>query len=94
MAGISDSQLEKMTQEERVKALGMATEQLSGRSLFIEFNADEEGRFTYPWAPDVDFNKRTEINADNMTSTALNKKNAKYFKIPSLIFAHTVMILK
>ena len=74
MAGISDSQLKKMTQEERVKALGMATEQLSGRSLFIEFNADEEGRFTYPWAPDVDFNKRTEINADNMTSTALNEK--------------------
>ena len=74
MAGVSDSQLKKMTQEERVKALGMATEQLSGRSLFIEFNADEEGRFTYPWAPEVDFNKRIEINADNMASTALNEK--------------------
>ncbi len=30
MAGMSDELLRKMTQEERVKALGMETEQLSG----------------------------------------------------------------
>ena len=52
----------------------MTTEQLSGRSLFIEFDADEEERFTYPWAPDVDYNKRTEIDTDNMTSTEVNTK--------------------
>ncbi|SVC85169.1 uncharacterized protein METZ01_LOCUS338023, partial [marine metagenome] len=45
-----------MTQDERVNALGMTTEQLSGRSLLIEFSPDEEERFLYPWAPDVDFN--------------------------------------
>ncbi len=56
MAGVSDAGLKQLTQEERVKALGMTTEQLSGRSLFIEFDADEEERFTYPWAPDVDYN--------------------------------------
>ena len=69
-----------MTQEERGKALGMETEQLSGRSLFIEFNPSEEDRFTYPWAPDVDFNKRTEIDADQMTSTVLNKKMRELMK--------------
>ena len=80
MGGISDDALNKMTQEERVKALGMETEQLSGRSLFIEFNPSEEDRFTYPWAPDVDFNKRTEIDADQMTSTMLNKKMRELMK--------------
>ena len=80
MGGISDEALNKMTQEERVKALGMETEQLSGRSLFIEFNPSEEDRFTYPWAPDVDFNKRTEIDADQMTSTMLNKKMRELMK--------------
>ena len=81
MGGISDDALNKMTQEERVKALGMETEQLSGRSLFIEFNPSEEDRFTYPWAPDVDFNKRTEIDADQMTSTMLNKKMRELMKV-------------
>ena len=81
MAGMSDELLGKMTQEERVKALGMETEQLSGRSLFIEFNPSEEDRFTYPWAPDVDFNKRTEIDADQMTSTMLNKKMRELMKV-------------
>ena len=80
MGGISDEALTKMTQEERVKALGMETEQLSGRSLFIEFNPSEEERFTYPWAPDVDFNKRTEVDADQMTSTMLNKKMRELMK--------------
>ena len=80
MGGISDEALNKMTQEERVKALGMETEQLSGRSLFIEFNPSEEDRFTYPWAPDVDFNKRTEIDADQMPSTMLNKKMRELMK--------------
>ena len=80
MGGISDEALNKMTQEERVKALGMETEQLSGRSLFIEFSPSEEDRFTYPWAPDVDFNKRTEVDADQMTSTMLNKKMRELMK--------------
>ncbi|MBE25207.1 MAG: GXGXG motif-containing protein [Rhodospirillaceae bacterium] len=80
MGGISDEELKKMNQEERAKALGMVTEQLSGRSLFIEFNPDEENHYTYPWAPDVDFNKRAEIDADQMTSTALNKKIQELMK--------------
>jgi len=74
MASLSDAELKAMSQEERVKALGMTTEQLTGKSLYIEFKPDEEERFTYPWAPEVDFNKRTEIDTDEMTSTEVNTK--------------------
>jgi glutamate synthase domain-containing protein 3 len=69
VASLSDAELSAMSQDDRAKALGMTTEQLTGRSLLIEFSPDEEERFEYPWAPKVDFNKRTEIDTDNMTST-------------------------
>lgn len=74
MASVSEADLAKMTQEERVTALGMRTDQLSGRAMRIEFNPDEEERFEYPWAPDVDFNKRTELDVDDMTTTEANRK--------------------
>jgi hypothetical protein len=48
MAGLSDAELKQMTQEERVTALGMRTDQLTGRAMRIEFNPDEEERFEYP----------------------------------------------
>ena len=63
-----------MSQEERVTAFGMRTEQLTGRSLYIEFEEDEGSNFTYPWAPDVDFNKRIEIDADEFDTTGANNK--------------------
>ena len=59
MASVTDAELKGMTQEDRVKALGMTTDQLTGRSMYIEFDPDATERFSYPWAPDVDFNKRT-----------------------------------
>ncbi|MGE4611119.1 MAG: GXGXG motif-containing protein [Paracoccaceae bacterium] len=74
MASVSDVDLKKMDQEERVTALGMRTDQLTGRAMRIEFNADEEERFEYPWAPDVDYNQRTELDVDDMTSTEVNSK--------------------
>lgn len=74
MASLSDAHLKSMSQDERAKALGMTTEQLTGRSLFIEFSQDDEERLNYPWAPDVDFNKRTEIDSDDMTATEVNAK--------------------
>jgi methylamine---glutamate N-methyltransferase subunit B len=74
MASVSDAGLREMTQEERAHALGMTTEQLTGRSMFIEFDPEAEERFTYPWAPDVDFNKRTEFDSSEMTSTEVNRK--------------------
>ena len=77
MASLSDAELKQMTQEERVTALGMRTEQLTGKSLHIEFNPDEEERFTYPWAPEVDFNKRTEIDTDDMTTTEVKQSHSR-----------------
>jgi glutamate synthase domain-containing protein 3 len=40
--------------------------------MFVEFDPGAEARFTYPWAPDVDFNKRTELDADQLTTTEVN----------------------
>ncbi len=74
MAGVTDEELKQMTQEERVTALGMRTEALTGKSLYIEFDPGAEERFTYPWAPDVDFNKRAEIDTDHMTTREVNRK--------------------
>ena len=48
MASVTDAQLKDMTQEERVKALGMTTDQLTGRSMYIEFDPDATERFAYP----------------------------------------------
>ena len=48
MASVMDADLKNMTQEERVQALGMTTEQLTGRSMFIEFDPEATERFTYP----------------------------------------------
>ncbi|MDB4593748.1 GXGXG motif-containing protein [Paracoccaceae bacterium] len=74
MASLSDTELKQMSQEERVTALGMRTEALTGKSLYIEFDPDAEERFTYPWAPEVDYNKRTELDTDEMTTTEVNSK--------------------
>lgn len=74
MASVNDAELKKMTQEERVTALGMRTDQLTGRAMRIEFNPQEEERFEYPWAPTVDFNKRTELDVDGLTTTQANNR--------------------
>jgi len=74
MASVTDAELKEMIQEERVKALGMTTDQLTGRSMYMEFDPDATERMAYPWAPDVDFNKRTELDCDGMTATEVNSK--------------------
>ncbi len=63
-----------LTHEERAREMGMTTEQLTGRTQQVFFEPEESESFTYPWAPDVDFNKRTEIDADEMTTTEVNSK--------------------
>lgn len=74
MAGLSDSELKAMSQEERAAALGMSTEQLTGRSTMIEFDIDEKERFTYPWAPEVFYNKRIELDSTELSSTEVNTR--------------------
>ncbi|MEM7669960.1 MAG: GXGXG motif-containing protein [Pseudomonadota bacterium] len=60
-------------QEARARDLGMMTEQLTGRSMETFFEPAEEENFTYAFAKDVDFNKRTEIDADEKTVTEVNE---------------------
>lgn len=74
MASVTDADLAGLSQEEKVKALGMTTDQLTGRSMYMEFDPDATERLAYPWAPDVDFNKRTEVDCDGMTATEVNSK--------------------
>ena len=74
MASLKDADQESMTQEERAAAFGMTTEQLTGRSTSIEFNVDEEERFTYPWAPEVFYNKRIELDIDELETTQVNAR--------------------
>jgi len=75
MAGMSmaEATMEK-TQEERARDLGMTTEQLTGRTQQVFFEPDETENLLYPWAHDVDFNKRTELDVDDLTTTEANKR--------------------
>lgn len=66
MAGVST--MSKSTE------MGMHTEQLSGRSLQVFFDATEEENFLYPWAPDVDFNKRFELDVADMDTKDINTR--------------------
>ena len=59
---------------DRSYEMGLHTEQLAGRTQQVFFRPEEEERFVYPWAPDVDYDRRTEIDADAMTSTEMNAK--------------------
>lgn len=53
-------------------ALGPHVEQLAGRTMQQFFSATEEEAYLYPFAHDVDFNKRAEFDATQMTSDHIN----------------------
>ena len=80
MESLTDEQLKDMSQHERAKALGMMSEHLTGRSLLIEFNPDEQERYIYPWSADVDFNKRIELDCGEKTSTEINEELRQYLE--------------
>ena len=54
--------------------MGMHTEQLAGRTQQVFFSPEEEENFLYPHAFDVDFNKRTEFDAADMSAKEVNLK--------------------
>jgi glutamate synthase domain-containing protein 3 len=54
--------------------LGMHTEQLAGRTQQRFFRSEEQERFTYPQAFEVDFRKRAEFDAAAMTTSEINLK--------------------
>ena len=56
------------------QSMGMHKEVLTGRTQQVFFNPEEAENFFYYGAYDVDFNKRTEIDATNLTAAQLNDK--------------------
>ena len=64
----------ELNQEHASHRMGMHTEQLAGRTQQVFFDAEEGEAFTYPNAPDVDFNKRAEFDAADLDTTAINKQ--------------------
>ena len=56
------------------KSMGLHKEVLTGRTQPVFFNPEEAENFFYYGAHDVDFNKRTEINALELTAKQLNDK--------------------
>jgi len=64
----------KQSVEERSHEMGMHVEQLAGRTQQVFFSAEAAENFLYPDSFDVDFNKRAEIDASNMTSNHVNKR--------------------
>ncbi len=56
------------------KTMGLHKEVLTGRTQQVFFNPEEAENFFYYGAHDVDFNKRTEIDALNLTAAQLNDK--------------------
>ena len=66
--------------EKRSYEMGMHTEQLRGRTQTTFFDPSEEDNFVYPWAFDVDFNKRAEFDAKEMDATAVNKEIRELMK--------------
>ena len=65
MASLEDSKAQQM---------GMHTEQLLGRTQQTFFDPEQEDNFLYPWAEEVDFNKRGEIDATDLSNTEINRQ--------------------
>jgi glutamate synthase domain-containing protein 3 len=60
--------------------LGLHVEQLAGRTMQQFFSATEEESYLYPFAHDVDFNKRAEFDAAKMTSSQINLEIRRLMK--------------
>lgn len=69
MAGLTTARKDHLSHE-----LGMHTEALRGRTQqrFFDVSGVSDGGFAYPDAPDVDFNKRAEFDAAQMTPQEIN----------------------
>jgi glutamate synthase domain-containing protein 3 len=63
-----------LEQDDKSHQMGLHTEQLAGRTQQVFFSPTQEDNFLYAGAFDVDFNKRVEFDAADMTPTAINLK--------------------
>lgn len=62
--------------EKRSHEMGLHEEQLAGRTqkVFFDVEQADHGRFTYPESYDVDFDKKTELDAADMEPHDVNNK--------------------
>ncbi len=67
-----------MAELKKALAQGMHAEQLAGRTQqrFFDVSGGSD-RFTYPWAYEVDFNKRAEFDAKGMDTRGINAQIRK-----------------
>ncbi len=60
--------------------MGLHNEQLAGRTQQVFFDPEESENLAYPTSYDVDFNKRTEFDAQDLENHAINKKIRELIK--------------
>lgn len=54
--------------------MGLHTETLKGRDIKTMFTLENEGTYAYHFAPDVDFNKRSEVDAEGKDAPEINRE--------------------
>ncbi len=62
------------------QSMGLHKEVLKGRTQQVFFNPEEAENFFYYGAYDVDFNKRTEVDAKDLSCKELNSKIHSFMK--------------
>ena len=66
--------MEKVAGKHKSYEMGMHTEQLRGRTQQTFFSPEEDENFVYPGSPSVDFDKREEFDAREMSARAINSR--------------------
>ena len=61
------------------QSMGLHKEVLTGRTQQVFFNPEEAENFFYYGAYDVDFNKRTEIDAVDLTKVFIRSQSSSVF---------------
>ena len=64
----------KQIKDSKAKSMGLHKEVLTGRTQQVFFNPEEAENFFYYGACDVNFNKRTEVDATDQSCKELNHK--------------------
>ena len=70
----------KQAKDSKAKSMGLHKEILKGRTQQVFFNPEEAENFFYYGTHNVDFNKRTEIDAMDLTAAQLNDKLHTFMK--------------
>ena len=70
----------KTAKDSKAKSMGLHKEVLKGRTQQVFFNPEEAENFFYYGAHDVNFNKRKEIDAKELSCKQLNSNLNSFFE--------------